>query len=200
MGDQHRPSGSNTIAAAPECHPHGWLCFGFTLLLIVATSLLFGLAPGIVFARQEVSLGLSTAGPRSTSNAHQRRLSSVLVITELALALMLLASSALLIRTFVGLLNTDPGFQSQELLTGKITLSDNKYAGSRQKGQFFEELLSRLQSLPGVASAAGGSSLPFTGHGMRGAVRAEGQPDLPPTWRRMSFLTVPVRATFVRWA
>jgi putative ABC transport system permease protein len=161
--------------------------FGFTLLLIVVTSLLFGFSPSILHTRQDVGDGLSTAGPRTTSNLHQRHLSGALVVSELALALMLLAGAGLLIRTFVGLLRTDPGFNSERLLTAKISLSDSKYVNSLQKRQFFEELLLRLQALHGVTDAAVGSSLPLTGHAMHGAVRAEGQPEIPPPYAAKVF-------------
>src|SRR5262249_36115862 len=146
--------------------------FAFAVLLIGGTSLLFGMAPAIVATgRRDIHLNV---GSRSTSSASHRRLRSPLVIAELALALMLLAGAGLLIRTFVGLIRTDPGFRSEGILTAKLTLADAKYTNREQRGAFFEELLQRLRVLPGVTSAAVGSSLPLAGHAMHGVMRAEG--------------------------
>ncbi|HEY7096026.1 MAG TPA: ABC transporter permease [Terriglobales bacterium] len=160
--------------------------FAFAVLVIGGTSLLFGMAPAIVATGQrDIHLNV---GSRSTSSASHRRLSSVLVMSELALAMMLLAGAGLLIRTFVGLIRTDPGFRSEGILTAKLTLADAKYTNREQRRAFFEELLQRLRALPGVTSAAVGSSLPLAGHAMHGVMRAEGQPELPPNQAPSLFL------------
>ena len=152
--------------------------FAFALLLVAGTALLFGIAPAVM-ATAEGESQLNT-GPRSTSGRSHRRVSSVLVISELGLALMLIAGAGLLIRTFVGLIQTDPGFRTGGLLAAKIMLPDDSQASPAQRTVFFESLLQRLQALPGVNHAAVGSALPLAGHSIHGAVRAEGQPEVPP--------------------
>ena len=153
---------------------------GFTALLIIAASVGFGLAPAFFTTKNGFGQRLHSGGPRMTFGTHQRRLSGTLVISQLALAMVLLAGAGLLIRTFVRLIKSDPGFEAKGVLTAQIMLPEAKYTNRKMRNQFFEQLLPRLRSLPGVDAAAVGSSLPLADHGMHGIVRAEGQPELPP--------------------
>jgi putative ABC transport system permease protein len=150
----------------------------FTALLVGATTVIFGLLPGLA-TTGAASPAAADASVRVTPAAGSRRLGNALIVCQLALALILLGGAGLLVRTFVGLVRSDPGFRSEGLITAKIALPADRYPDRRKQQAFFDELLRRLQALPGVTGAAAGSSLPLAGHGIRGGVRAEGQPDVP---------------------
>jgi len=155
--------------------------FAFTLLVVVIAGLAFGSGPAIFSTKRESWSPLESAGIHVSSGKRHRHISSILVVSELALALVLLVGAGLLIRTFLGILRTDPGFRCQGLLTARIVLSEHKYPGGEQRRQFFEQLLPRIEALPGVEAAGVSSSLPLAGHAMHGAVQAEGQPEVPPS-------------------
>lgn len=153
--------------------------FAFTLLVTIMTGLAFGAAPAILYTRKDPGSRLHS-GSRASSGIGQRRLSNVLVIFEMALALVLLVGAGLLVRTLTGLLRSDPGFDAKHLLTAQIVLAENKYPHSSERLRFFDALLPRLLALPGVQGVAAGSSLPLAGHVMHGTVRVEGQAEVPP--------------------
>src|SRR4029450_10540282 len=98
---------------------------------------------------------------------------------ELALAVMLLISAGLLIRSFHRLSGTDPGFDPHNLLTGAIILPGSNYPEAKQRATFFQNLLDRIQALPGVKVAAAVNSLPLTGINDQGSFQIEGRPNPP---------------------
>jgi putative ABC transport system permease protein len=118
---------------------------GFTFGISCLVCVLFGLAPSVTATR--VNWGLRGSRPR-------RRLSSMLVAAEVALALVLLVGAGLLLKSFARLRSIDPGFRPDHLLTMQVQLSGPRYAEARRKIEFFSELRDRLATLPGVASAS----------------------------------------------
>jgi putative ABC transport system permease protein len=133
----------------------------FTAAVAFITSLLFGLVP----AMQSASLDLTTTlkegtGARSSAAGRFRQ---ILVVSEVALAMILLVGGGLLVRSFTGLLNVSPGFNPENVLTFSVQLPDAKYPKKEDNQAFFRELLARVQALPGVESTAATSSLPLTG-------------------------------------
>jgi putative ABC transport system permease protein len=141
-----------------------WPVLAFTLLLSMATGLIFGLAPAIVASRSvNESLrdgGRHGAGPRA------RRMLGSLVVVEVALSLVLLAGAGLLIRSFIRLQNVNPGFRAEGLLTARVSLPGARYDSDQKIAGFFEDVLSRVRAVPGVQSAAGVSFLPLSGPGI----------------------------------
>jgi len=134
----------------------------FTLGVSLLTGLFFGLAPAWQIARSDMRESLNEAG-RSTSAARgSRRLRSVLVVSELALAVLLLAGAGLLIRSFRRLLDVSPGFQTQQLLTMELSLPEKAYPDGLPVQNFFSRLLARVRDVPGVASAGAVSQMPLT--------------------------------------
>jgi predicted permease len=144
----------------------------FVVGLALLTTLLFGLAPAISGSRTDLRTALQSAAMRVTQAREQRLLRHTLLIVEVALAVVLLASAGLLVRSFVNIMRYDSGFDSSDTLTGTTLLSGPRYTPPATDHQqhfrelqpmraFVEDLLTKLQSLPGVQSAAIASGLPL---------------------------------------
>jgi len=145
--------GPANIPRVDQVHPDPKV-FLFTAALSVITGIAFGLVPALQLSKTNVTNWLkegdrgSTAGPR----AHLAR--SGLVISEVALSLMLLIGAGLLLKSFVRLLNTDPGFDPSHVAAFDIPLSRQRYDTPQKQEQFFERLIAKSQEIPGVESAA----------------------------------------------
>jgi putative ABC transport system permease protein len=149
---------------------------GFTLGVALLTGLLFGLAPALEASRPNLNETLKESGRSSASGGRSHRLRDMFVVLEIALALVLLIGSGLLIRSFGRLRAEDPGFDSSNLLTVRLLLPNAKYSQDTQRIAFFQQLVQRVQSLPGVRSAGAISFLPFTGLGAATRFDLEGRP------------------------
>ncbi|MBA3571893.1 MAG: ABC transporter permease [Pyrinomonadaceae bacterium] len=125
---------------------------GFNLALSVFSGFLFGLAPAWQISKTDLNEMLKEGGRQTSSGSH--RLRGLLVISEVALSLMLLVSAGLLMRTFLVLLKTQPGFNPDNVMTMRLTLPVAKYKEETQRAFFYQELVQRVRSLPGVESAA----------------------------------------------
>jgi putative ABC transport system permease protein len=126
----------------------------FTFVLSLTTGIAFGLAPALGASRVDLNRSLKESSRGSTPGAASHRLRGILVGAEFALALMLLAGAGLLIKTFVALNKVDLGFEPHQVLTMRIALLGPGYAQKNRQAEFFRELLRRVESLPGVKSAA----------------------------------------------
>jgi predicted permease len=158
------------LGTAPGNMPR-WIDFSmdlrflaFTLMLTVISALVFGLAPALRAARTNVQAGLQSGGTRASGGARRRLGLNALVVGEIALALVLLIGAGLFIRGFQNLLNVDPGFDSTNVLTYRISLPTTKYAEDPQRVAFFDEHLAAVGALPGVEVGAASSILPLGGH------------------------------------
>jgi putative ABC transport system permease protein len=150
---------------------------GFTLLVTMATGIIFGLAPAIQASRPNLNETLKEGG-RGTTGGHHRVRSS-LVIAEVALALVLLISAGLLIRSFVFLQRVDPGFNSSNALAVNIGLPGRKYSNPEQYQSFFTRLLEAISTSPGVKAVGVTQSLPIQGDYLLG-FNIQGRPPDPP--------------------
>ena len=148
----------------------------FTFLISVMTGILFGLVPALQISKPDLNELLKEGGHRSSF--HRSRLRQALMVTEIALAIMLLVGAGLLVRSFVNLLAVNPGFKAQNLLTARVSLPYPRYQDRAQRQQFVEQLLPRISTLPGVESAAVINHLPLTDFVFSGALRLEGQDPL----------------------
>ncbi len=148
---------------------------GFTALVAILTGILSGLAPAIVACRADVNDTLKEGAQTHTESRGLRLVRKFLVVSEVALAAILLVGSGLFIRSFVGLLYLDPGFDPHQLLTLQIALPEAKYSGPAQQGALFENLVQRLSSLPGVTHASAASELPRADYTLSGSVIFEGR-------------------------
>jgi len=151
-----------------------WRVLLFSLGLTLLTGIIFGLAPALIASRTDLNESLRESGVNSASESGRRRLRNGLVVSEIALALVLLTGAGLLIRTFLGLMQVDLGIDPTNVVTMEIDLPHYKYSEPANQTQFFRQLLQRVQSLPGVTAA--GIEQP----GSRVFFQPEGQPVMTP--------------------
>ncbi len=135
----------------------------FTLVIAVATGLLFGVAPALRASRPRLGDSLKDGGLGSGAGIGGLRLRGALVVVEVALAMTLLIAGGLLVRSFVTLINVDPGFEPDNLLTQQVFLPPTRYDGDVDMVGFVDEMLERASSLPGVTDAGMISTLPLAG-------------------------------------
>jgi predicted permease len=145
----------------------------FTLATSILTALLFGLAPAVRASRGELNSILKEGG--RGSGRVRGYLHDGIVVGEVALALILLVGAGLLIRSFLGLMNVDPGFNPANSLTLNISLPDSSYASVRPMIAFEQQALDRLSALPGVNTAGGVFGLPLGNGAISGDFTVEGQ-------------------------
>jgi putative ABC transport system permease protein len=135
----------------------------FTAFVALGTGLLFGLVPALQASHTDVAVSLREGGRGGAAGARINRFRSGLVVTELALALVLLVGAGLLIKSFYRLQQVNPGFRADGLLTFEVNLPDAKYGTDESKAAFTDALLERMQRIPGARSAALVFGLPFGG-------------------------------------
>jgi putative ABC transport system permease protein len=152
----------------------------FTLLIAVVTGLLFGLAPASQASHFNLNDTLKEGGRDSGAGTRGKRLRSSLVIAEVAVSFILLIGAGLLINSFLHLRNLDPGFRVDHLLALNVDLSEVKYPDNARRTAFFDEVVRRVQALPGVRSVAVAGNLPFTYNGDSMGIAVEGIPDPAP--------------------
>ncbi len=147
--------------------------FGYLALVCVLSALVFGLAPAL--RTSKAVNGALRDGSRSTGGRHGARLSGVLVVFQFGLTLVLLLGAAAFMRSFVAQQETNPWIPAEHLLTGRVNLPDERYKDADSRRRFFDELLKRLNAIPGVENAAMVSDLPSTGAGTH-RIQIEGAP------------------------
>jgi putative ABC transport system permease protein len=152
---------------------------GFTFLVSALTGVVFGLAPALHASRPDMNESLKEGG-KGTAGVARSRVRNLLVVIEVALALVLLICAGLLINSFLKLRSVDPGFNASNLLTMKVVLPRSKYPDAAKRTAFYNELLQRVESLPGVQSAGVITNLPLTFKGNSGGVTIEGRPEPAP--------------------
>ena len=146
----------------------------FSLGITLVTAAGFGLLPALTASRVSLSafLGERASGGSRTAG----RLRNTLVAAEVALAVVVLVSAGLLVRSFSALLHIDPGFRSDRVLTMQLALSGSKYAKPEAVTAFYHRLLSRVAAVPGVETAAATNALPLTNNGSRSRFGIAGEP------------------------
>ncbi len=147
----------------------------FTAAVSVFTIVLFGMAPAFSTSRVDVNETLKE-GARGGADVRGGRLRRILVVSEVALALLLTVGATLMIRSFLRLQAVNPGFNPDGLLSASISLPLQKYREPRQRVAFFERILDRVQSMPGVQSATLASELPLSGVVNAGGWVVQGRP------------------------
>ena len=150
----------------------------FTLLISLVTGILFGIFPALQLSRAEPSTSLREEGRSATAGHARVRATSLLVVGQVALSLLLLIGAGLLLRSFERLLRVEPGFDAHNLLTMNVSLPTVKYARPEQQISFFDEVLRRVSTLPGVRNAAISAALPLSWKRIT-PLLPEGQPNLP---------------------
>lgn len=172
------------IAIAPESIPRvgetslDWRVLAFTFGVSTLTGILFGLAPALQASKPDLNETLKSTTRGSTAN--HNRVRSLLVVSEVALALTLLVVAGLMIRSFLQLQHVEPGFNSKNVLTMQISLPQTRYASEQQQVTFFQQLLPRIEALPNVETAAVVNSLPLSGQGAGINFQIAGAPPAAP--------------------
>lgn len=152
----------------------------FTLVVSVLTGLVFGIVPALRTGKIDLRGTLNEGSRGSTAGRGHHRILGALVATEIAVALLLLIGSGLLLRSFSRLQEVSPGFQPDHLLVADLPLSQNAYAKPEQRYEFFDRLVERARSLPGVKSAGAATFLPVSGGGSLIQFNIEGRPPKTP--------------------
>ncbi len=152
-----------------------WTVMGFTLLLSLATGILFGLVPAMQASRADLNITLKEAGARGGSGMRQNKMRGVLVMVEMALAIVLLIGAGLLIRTFSALHHVAPGFDAHNVLTMDTALTGSHFDRTAAIDTMTRQALDRIHAIPGVEAAAASSYLPLQG-GLGLGFRIEGRP------------------------
>jgi putative ABC transport system permease protein len=181
----------------------------FTLFVVLLTGLIFSLAPALGASKPDLNESLKEATRHAGEGFRSRRLRSLLVVSQVALALVLLCGAGLLISSFLRLRRVDPGFNPENILAVQVHLPRTKYAevtGIRtkewdkgmklwtvrpQQAAFIEEVLQRLKALPGVVSAAKINYIPVLGWSWHSGFTVEGRPPVRPEEMPVAyFLTI----------
>ena len=174
------------VALRPEGVPRldevrvGGAVVGFTAAVALATGLLFGLVPALQISRGDLAGGIREGSRGTLSAARGNRVRSVLIVVEMALAVMLLAGAGLLIRSFVGLQQVAPGFVSEGLLSVDVSLPASSYQDDAARDRFYRQLEARIASVPGVTAVGAISFFPLSGSDMRLGVHEAGSPPPEP--------------------
>jgi putative ABC transport system permease protein len=150
----------------------------FTFGVAVLSTLLFALIPALQVTRPNVSESLQE-GSRGAVGPESHRLRGLLVISQVALSLLLLAGAGLLIKSFANLRATKPGFDPSNAVTLHLVMPKVKYPDPEQHRQFFEQMLPKFAAIPGVEAAGGAMPMPFSGNDRASAFTILGQPPLP---------------------
>src|SRR5215468_10097101 len=152
---------------------------GWTALVSLLAGVLFGLAPAWQSSRLGVNETLKEGGRGATESLGKRRWRNLLVVSELALAVMLLIGAGLLVKSFWRLQRVDSGVDTERILTMQLALRGPRYADPRQVDAFYPRLLEKVQALPGVRAVAASNSLPPDNTEFSDDFTIEGRPTLP---------------------
>ena len=148
----------------------------FTALVSLATGVAFGLAPALLIRKTNLAESLKEGRRGATDSARTNRTRSLLVITEVALALVLLVGAGLLINSFVRLQQVAPGFDPRQVLAFNVAPSGDRTSTPQQIVDFYQELTGRLKGLPGVVNASVVFQLPLGGAAASTGVAIDGRP------------------------
>jgi predicted permease len=159
------------VAAAPVSVPRlheigiRGSVLAFTAVLSILAGLLFGLVPALRSGSSSMLLSLREGGRSGSLGRGQHRVRNALVITQVALALVLLVGSGLMVRSFRTLLAVDPGFDTEGILTFRLSPPPTTYAAGEPVVRFYDELLERVRQVPGVTAAGATLNIPLNGGG-----------------------------------
>jgi putative ABC transport system permease protein len=146
----------------------------FTLVISLATGVLFGLVPALQTSRENLHVTLKEGGRSGTADRGGQLMRRVLVVSEVALALTLLTGGGLLVKSFARLQGVDPGFNSTSVLTFGLALPASRYRTDTAQSAFYTSVIPRIAQVPGVKAAGATSVMPFGGSWSTGSFNVEG--------------------------
>ena len=147
----------------------------FTLALSALVAVALGLVPLLRFGKRDSQEALKAAGRGQSADAASHRLRTTLVVTQVALTMVLLLGAGLLIKSFVKVLEIDPGFRTESAVVMEISLSDEP---PQRRARFYQQVLERFAALPGIAAVGGVNGLPMVGGGANGQFLIDNNPTL----------------------
>ncbi|PYS52519.1 MAG: ABC transporter permease, partial [Acidobacteria bacterium] len=150
----------------------------FTLAVSVLTGILFGLFPAWQASKSDLNESLKEGG-RTSAGSSRKRYRNALIVSEVTLALVLLVGAGLMMRSILRLMDVNPGFDPQNLITLQLSLPSSHYSKNEQVTSFYQELTERVRSLPGVEAAAAIDMMPMGGSGGTTTFVVEGKPAPP---------------------
>ncbi|MGH9755129.1 MAG: ABC transporter permease [Blastocatellia bacterium] len=148
---------------------------GFGLLVSLLTGVIFGLAPALIASTPDLNETLKDGGGKSSAGVRRHRWLRTLVVSEVALAVTLMAGAGLIVNSFVRLLRIEPGFNPDRTLTMRLRLPERKYQTMAEVERFYTQLLAQLSATPGVTAAALTNNLPISRSNSSRGVSVEGQ-------------------------
>jgi putative ABC transport system permease protein len=172
-------------AAGPQGLPHlgqikvnATVC-AFTFVVVIGSTLLFGLIPALQVSRPAVNESLQQGAKGSTGGLHTNRLRAFLVVSQVSLSLLLLAGAGLLIKSFFNLRATNPGFDPVRVMTASLSLPRIRYPDVDQQIRTYDAILDKLSAIPGVESAGGVNSIPLGDNQRSSSFMPSGAAPLP---------------------
>jgi putative ABC transport system permease protein len=147
----------------------------FTVIVSLLTGIIFGLAPAFQASRATINDALKEGGKGTAGVSSGKRMRGVLVVAEVALSLVLLIGAGLFIRSFTRLTQVDPGFNPEHVLTMELSLPRANYPDKQKAATFYQQIIQRIQSLPGVQAAAATTILPLSGSNSDSSFVIEGR-------------------------
>ena len=154
--------------------------FAFAFGVSLLTGVLFGTMPAFFASRADINQAVRENARGTTAGRSQHRLRHVLIIGEVAFAMILLAAAGLFLRGLQRFINSDPGWNVDGLVTANLSVRGERYATNAQRVAFFSELENRIRSLPGISNVAIGNSQPVYGFNSSDSFIVEGRPETPP--------------------
>ncbi len=152
----------------------------FSVAVSIGTGILFGVIPALRISSLNLVSSLKNGGGRSGIGAGGQRIRDVLVVSEVALAIVLLAGAALMIRSFENLVHLDPGFRADHVLVLRTPVQMQKYDTQARRTAFYDQVLEKVEHLPGVAAAGYTTWIPLTNEGGATGITIEGHPEPAP--------------------
>ena len=151
------------------------VAFIYTFTLALVTGLLFGVVPAFHATRAGLHDSLKQGG-RNAADGSRHRLLKSLVVAEVALAVVLLAGGGLMVRTYQNMMDANPGYETANLLTLRVSLPGTRYSEDHQRVAFYDAAIEELQRIPGVKNAAAVQSLPMAGSNSWSSILIDGMP------------------------
>jgi putative ABC transport system permease protein len=152
-------------ASVPRFHSIelNWAVLLFTFLIVSVVGVVFGALPAIWASRTDPNLSLKDGGRGISEGRERQHARALFVVVEVALSVMLLIGAGLLVRSFQHVLNTNPGFRPEHVLTASIDLPPDEYSKDEQVVSFYRQLTDRLRQTPGILAVGGSTDLPLMG-------------------------------------
>src|SRR5262245_874823 len=147
----------------------------FTLIISIVTGMVFGLMPALQASKPNLNESLKEGSKGASSSGLRQRLRGALVVAEIALSMVLLIGAGLMIRSFVAMMRDDMGFNPHGALSFTLRLSDKRYSETQRRG-FYDQLIKRLESMPGVVAAGGTNVIPMTNEYITASFEIAGRP------------------------